>query len=91
MTDYFKGDNWKVHPDWVYCEYTSGDEQLFKTPEERVLHFLLRSRRPGWKWMSLRPRLQLQRDYHHTSSKHEKDAYFCTISKKYIKCSKMEY
>lgn len=23
MTDYFKGTNWKVHPDFVYCEYNS--------------------------------------------------------------------
>ncbi|XP_018325617.1 voltage-dependent calcium channel subunit alpha-2/delta-3 isoform X2 [Agrilus planipennis] len=73
VTEYFKGDNWRVHPDWVYCEYTSGyTGEKFKTAEERVLHFLSRTRRPGWKWMSLRPR------YHnHHSSKQEKDAYFC--------------
>lgn len=23
MTEYFKGQNWKVHPDFVYCEYNS--------------------------------------------------------------------
>lgn len=23
MTEYFKGPNWKVHPDFVYCEYNS--------------------------------------------------------------------
>lgn len=23
VTEYFKGDNWRVHPDWVYCEYNS--------------------------------------------------------------------
>ncbi|CAH1960682.1 unnamed protein product [Acanthoscelides obtectus] len=79
VTDYFKGNNWRVHPDWVYCEYTSGTsgEQWFKTAEERVLHFLSRSRRPGWKWMSLRPRLTLLREHHHLSSKQDKDAYYC--------------
>ncbi|KAJ8982828.1 hypothetical protein NQ317_010449 [Molorchus minor] len=83
VTDYFKGDNWRVHPDWdsqkVYCEYTSGTsgEQWFKTAEERVLHFLSRSRRPGWKWMSLRPRSPLQREHHHISTKQDKDAYYC--------------
>ncbi|XP_018576080.1 voltage-dependent calcium channel subunit alpha-2/delta-3 isoform X2 [Anoplophora glabripennis] len=79
VTDYFKGDNWRVHPDWVYCEYTSGSsgEQWFKTAEERVLHFLSRSRRPGWKWMSLRPRSPLQREHYHISTKQDKDAYYC--------------
>uniref|UniRef100_A0A6P7F144 Voltage-dependent calcium channel subunit alpha-2/delta-3 isoform X2 n=1 Tax=Diabrotica virgifera virgifera TaxID=50390 RepID=A0A6P7F144_DIAVI len=79
VSDYFKGENWRVHPDWVYCEYTSGTsgEQWFKTAEERVLHFLLRSRRPGWKWMSLRPRSPLQREHHHASTKQDKDAYYC--------------
>lgn len=23
MTEFFKGSNWKVHPDWVYCEYNT--------------------------------------------------------------------
>ncbi|EDW51852.1 GM14254 [Drosophila sechellia] len=23
VTEYFKGENWRVHPDWVYCEYNS--------------------------------------------------------------------
>ena len=30
--------------------------QLFKSPEEKMLHFLIRTNRPGWKWMSLRAR-----------------------------------
>ncbi|RZC42869.1 Ankyrin repeat domain containing protein [Asbolus verrucosus] len=79
VTDYFKGGNWKVHPEWVYCEYTSGTsgEQWFRTAEERVLHFLSRSRRPGWKWMSLRPRSPSQREHHHQTTKKDKDAYFC--------------
>nr|XP_023023561.1 voltage-dependent calcium channel subunit alpha-2/delta-3 [Leptinotarsa decemlineata] len=80
VSDYFKGSNWRVHPDWVYCEYTTGTsgEQWFKTAEERVLHFLSRTRRPGWKWMSLRPRSPLQREqHHHLSTKQDKDAYYC--------------
>ncbi|XP_055682494.1 voltage-dependent calcium channel subunit alpha-2/delta-3 [Lutzomyia longipalpis] len=41
VTEYFKGNNWK---------------ETFETPEEQVLHFLARAGRPGWKWMSVRPR-----------------------------------
>lgn len=65
----------------VYCEYTSGTsgEQVFKTAEERVFHFLARSKRPGWKWMSLRPRSPLQREHHHQYSKQDKEAYFCEL------------
>ncbi|XP_050313474.1 voltage-dependent calcium channel subunit alpha-2/delta-4 [Anthonomus grandis grandis] len=80
VTEYFRGNNWRVHPDWVYCEYTSGTsgEQFFKTAEDRVKHFLSRTRRPGWKWMSLRPRSSSsQREHHHFSGKQDKDAYYC--------------
>lgn len=44
----------------VYCEYNYASEQPFTTPEEQVIHFLSRTRRPGWKWMSLRPRSPLK-------------------------------
>ncbi|KRJ98676.1 voltage-dependent calcium channel subunit alpha-2/delta-3 isoform X1 [Drosophila yakuba] len=73
VTEYFRGDNWRVHPDWVYCEYNSvsdlekeressgeyssrDQEPSFGSPEEQVLHFLSRAGRPGWKWMSVRPK-----------------------------------
>ncbi|XP_062707159.1 voltage-dependent calcium channel subunit alpha-2/delta-4 isoform X3 [Aedes albopictus] len=73
VTEHFQGSNWKVHPDWVYCEYNSlkdvenngesttestyrDKDESFDTPEEQVLHFLARVGRPGWKWMSVRPR-----------------------------------
>lgn len=44
----------------MYCEYNYANEQVFNTPEERVLHFLGRTLQPGWKWMSLRPRSPLK-------------------------------
>ncbi|XP_049864524.1 voltage-dependent calcium channel subunit alpha-2/delta-3 isoform X3 [Schistocerca gregaria] len=76
LTEFFKGNNWRVHPEWVYCEYNYASENTFKTPEEQVLHFLSRTRKPGWKWMSLRPRSPL-RDGHPNMKKMEKDSYFC--------------
>ncbi|XP_069684436.1 voltage-dependent calcium channel subunit alpha-2/delta-3 isoform X2 [Periplaneta americana] len=78
VTEYFKGSNWKVHPDWVYCEYNSMSEHRFKTPEEQVLWFLSKTGKPGWKWMSLRPRSPLKDG--HNMKKMEKDSYFCDKS-----------
>lgn len=67
VTEYFKGNDWRIHPDWVYCEYNSlgelerdredesNDPELsFSTPEDQLLHFLARAGRQGWKWMSVR-------------------------------------
>jgi hypothetical protein len=51
-------------------------EHHFKTPEEQVLWFLSKTGKPGWKWMSLRPRSPLK-DGSHNMKKMEKDSYFC--------------
>ncbi|XP_011332586.1 voltage-dependent calcium channel subunit alpha-2/delta-3 isoform X3 [Ooceraea biroi] len=75
VTEHFKGTNWKVHPDWVYCEYNSASDKFFSSPEDRVMHFLARTRKPGWKWMSLRPRSPSS--HHKQASKPDKDAYYC--------------
>ncbi|XP_045445989.1 voltage-dependent calcium channel subunit alpha-2/delta-3 [Melitaea cinxia] len=74
VTEYFKGDNWKIHPDWVYCEYASTSEQTFTSAEEQLVHFLTRTGRPGWKWMSLRPRALT---LHNAHKKQDRDAYYC--------------
>lgn len=79
VTEYFKGSKWRVHPDWVYCEYNSMSDHRFKTPEEQVLWFLSKAGKPGWKWMSLRPRSPLK-DGPHNMKKTEKDSYFCDKS-----------
>ncbi|XP_048509667.1 voltage-dependent calcium channel subunit alpha-2/delta-3 isoform X2 [Athalia rosae] len=55
VTDYFTGSNWRVHPDWVYCGYHyENPEHKFNTSEQELLHFLKRTRQPGWKWMDNR-------------------------------------
>ncbi|XP_072936977.1 voltage-dependent calcium channel subunit alpha-2/delta-3 [Epargyreus clarus] len=74
VTEYFKGDNWRVHPDWVYCEYASTSEQSFTSAEEQLLHFLTRAGRPAWKWMSLRPRALT---LHNAHKKQDRDSYYC--------------
>ncbi|RWS28573.1 Voltage-dependent calcium channel subunit alpha-2/delta-3-like protein [Leptotrombidium deliense] len=59
---YFEGDNWRVHPDWVYC---NDDSQNFvygvtyKTPEEGILLILDKLSKASnsirWKASSLNP------------------------------------
>merc|ERR1719507_2030341 len=36
-----EGGNWKLHPDWVYCEYNYGGRngKVFDTPEQNMRHF----------------------------------------------------
>jgi len=51
-------------------------DHRFKTPEEQVLWFLSKAGKPGWKWMSLRPRSPLKEGPHNVK-KTEKDSYFC--------------
>ncbi|XP_014615597.1 PREDICTED: voltage-dependent calcium channel subunit alpha-2/delta-3, partial [Polistes canadensis] len=88
VTDYFAGNNWLVHPDWMYCKYHYKDEHKFNTSEMQLLHFLERTRMPGWKWIDLK-RSQPP-EYSATSSGHgshrksypstnkaDKNSYYC--------------
>ncbi|XP_071635813.1 voltage-dependent calcium channel subunit straightjacket isoform X2 [Temnothorax longispinosus] len=54
--DYFAGSNWRVHPDWMYCKYHYEGEHRFNSSELQLLHFLERTRLPGWKWIDLKQR-----------------------------------
>ncbi|XP_067621341.1 voltage-dependent calcium channel subunit alpha-2/delta-3 [Eurosta solidaginis] len=50
ISDYFVGDNWKVHPSWVYCKYHYLEGHEFKKPEEELRHFLAKMMQDDWKW-----------------------------------------
>ncbi|KAL5289197.1 CACNA2D4.2 family protein [Megaselia abdita] len=50
ISSYFKGDNWKIHPDWVYCKYHYLEGHEYKTPEDELRHFLLKFSEKDWKW-----------------------------------------
>ncbi|XP_014216033.1 voltage-dependent calcium channel subunit alpha-2/delta-3 isoform X2 [Copidosoma floridanum] len=73
VTHYFKGDTWKVHPDWTYCEHYFENDKWFESPEERVLYFLTQTHNPGWKWRSQRPKSSHQKP----ANKPDKDSYYC--------------
>ncbi|XP_055387226.1 voltage-dependent calcium channel subunit alpha-2/delta-3 [Condylostylus longicornis] len=40
IADYFLGENWKIHPDWVYCKYHYLEGHEFEKPEDELKHFL---------------------------------------------------
>ncbi|XP_037048766.1 voltage-dependent calcium channel subunit alpha-2/delta-3 [Bradysia coprophila] len=50
MSRFFMGENFKVHPEWVYCKYHYLEGHEFDTPEEELLHFLNKLSEPNWKW-----------------------------------------
>lgn len=50
VSDYFTGDHWRVHPNWVYCRYHYLETHRFDRPEDEVRHFLALMSRPGWRW-----------------------------------------
>ncbi|XP_076666835.1 ca[2+] channel Muscle-specific alpha2/delta subunit isoform X2 [Andrena cerasifolii] len=50
ISDFFVGNNWRVHPGWVYCRYHYLEGHEFDNPEEELRHFLGLMRKPGWRW-----------------------------------------
>merc|ERR1712226_852913 len=56
----FSSDRWKLHPDWVYCEYNyaGSNDRQFDSPENNMRHFLDRLSHEGVKfnWGSSRVR-----------------------------------
>ncbi|XP_039276576.1 voltage-dependent calcium channel subunit alpha-2/delta-4 isoform X2 [Nilaparvata lugens] len=49
VADYFRG-NWRIHPDWVYCDYHRDTSHWNESREERLVEFMKRMRSPHWKW-----------------------------------------
>lgn len=50
VSDYFKGDYWRVHPSWVYCRYHYLEGHEFDSSEDELRHFLALMSRPDWRW-----------------------------------------
>ncbi|PBC33968.1 Voltage-dependent calcium channel subunit alpha-2/delta-3 [Apis cerana cerana] len=50
ISEFFVGNNWRVHPSWVYCRYHYLEGHEFDNPEEELRHFLNLLNKPGWKW-----------------------------------------
>merc|ERR1719412_2774650 len=57
----FPDERWKLHPDWVYCEYNYAgqqDDRKVDTPEKNMRHFLerLADERANFNWGTTRVR-----------------------------------
>ncbi|KAL0134742.1 hypothetical protein PUN28_001483 [Cardiocondyla obscurior] len=50
VSDYFMGDNWRIHPSWIYCRYHYLEGHKFTSLENELRHFLALINRPGWRW-----------------------------------------
>ncbi|CAG2161553.1 unnamed protein product [Oppiella nova] len=59
FTHYFRGNNWRVHPEWVYCDSPNKISAILpKSPEEAITQFLktvLNGQNFRWKTSSTRP------------------------------------
>ncbi|XP_029166338.1 voltage-dependent calcium channel subunit alpha-2/delta-3 isoform X2 [Nylanderia fulva] len=85
VTDYFAGSKWRVHPHWMYCKYHYEGEHRFNSSEMQLLHFLERTRQPGWKWIDMKQRSQppeysaagSSHSSHSNSYKADKNSYYC--------------
>lgn len=73
-THYFKGKNWRVHPDWVYCDNPSNTVSgiPFQSPEEAIRVFLEQAMKSAanvrWRTSSIRPHVYEQLSCESSSS-----------------------
>ncbi|XP_050094593.1 voltage-dependent calcium channel subunit alpha-2/delta-3 isoform X2 [Anopheles aquasalis] len=80
VASFFSGNNWKIHPDWVYCKYLNEHpNETFATPELELKHFLERMKQGAWKWPSNRtpPPPEHAMFSNITGKLAEKDYYYC--------------
>lgn len=50
ISEFFLGNNWRVHPGWVYCRFHYLEGHEFDNPEEELRYFLDLLNKPGWRW-----------------------------------------
>lgn len=62
FTNYFRGNQWRVHPEWAYCDnphqVTDIHNKIISSPEESILKFLsndLEKQNFRWRTSSIRP------------------------------------
>ncbi|XP_017890141.1 voltage-dependent calcium channel subunit alpha-2/delta-3 isoform X2 [Ceratina calcarata] len=50
ISGFFVGNNWRVHPGWVYCRFHYLEGHEFDGPEDELRYFLDLLNKPGWRW-----------------------------------------
>ena len=48
VSDLFVGDSWRLHPDWVYCEYKYAGALDDGNAEENMKQFFDKMQQPDW-------------------------------------------
>lgn len=80
LLNFFKGKNWKVHPDWDYCKYLYDSEHSFESPEAELLHFANKTNNVGWKWLTKSDFRSPEHTGNTSNTPYNKDHYFCDRS-----------
>lgn len=50
LTDFFSGNNWKIHPKWVYCKYHYVEGHEYNNSESELLDFLSKMYDQNFQW-----------------------------------------
>ncbi|XP_055704194.1 voltage-dependent calcium channel subunit alpha-2/delta-3 isoform X3 [Phlebotomus papatasi] len=82
LTDFFNGNHWSIHPDWIYCK---SKHHTYGSPENELKDVLKNMSKPGWKWPTNRTppppehavSFKSSNSSGRSASKSEKDQYYC--------------
>ncbi|XP_050423837.1 voltage-dependent calcium channel subunit alpha-2/delta-3 isoform X2 [Adelges cooleyi] len=76
LADYFKDDDWRIHPDWLYCRYEyDRDNKLSK--EEELRHFLSRISARSNIWNKWPPPRFYSESYYSNGTKKPEEKHEC--------------
>ncbi|XP_050520547.1 voltage-dependent calcium channel subunit alpha-2/delta-3 isoform X2 [Daktulosphaira vitifoliae] len=76
LLDYFKDDDWKIHPDWLYCRYEYDRDNNY-TKEEELKHFLMRISTRSNIWNKWPPPRFYSESYYSNGTKKPEEYHDC--------------
>ncbi|XP_025423406.1 voltage-dependent calcium channel subunit alpha-2/delta-3 isoform X3 [Sipha flava] len=83
LLDYFKDDEWRIHPDWLYCRYDYDEDNRtsFKSREEELRHFLNRISQKNNSWNKWPPPRFYSESYNSNGTKKSEEKFDCKCDK----------
>ncbi|VVC36695.1 Hypothetical protein CINCED_3A011455 [Cinara cedri] len=76
LMDFFSDNDWRIHPDWLYCRYEY-DHIKFKTREKELLHFLMRISQKNNSWNKWPPPRFYSESYYSNGTKKPEEKFEC--------------